>query len=84
MIRPLVLPSPVYHPQLLLHQLALSAANHEVLLNMIQSAALRAADYKQDVQREALATPGLQMIMKTLDAQVGSKKRIEVEQFRKF
>ena len=60
LIRPLVLPSPVHHPQLLLHQLALSAANHEVLSDMIQSAALRAADYKQDAQREAQATSGLQ------------------------
>ena len=84
LIRPLVLPSPVHHPQLLLHQLALSAANHEVLSDMIQSAALRAADYKQDAQREAQATSGLRMIMETLDAQVGSKKQIEAERFRKI
>ena len=51
---------------------------------MIQSAALRAADYKQDIQREAQATSGLQMIMETLDAQAGSKKQIETERFRKF
>lgn len=84
LIRPLVLPSPIYHPQLLLHQLTLSVTNHEVLLDMIQSAALRASDYKLDTQWEAQATSGLQMIMESLYAQVGSKKQIEVECFRKF
>ena len=84
LIRPLVLPSPVHHPQLLLHQLALSAAHHEVLSDMIQSAALRAADFKQEHQREAQAMTGLRMIMETLDAQVGTKKQIEAERFRKF
>ena len=71
-------------PQLLLHQLAISAANHEVLSDMIQSAALRAADFRQDSQRESQAMSGLRMIMETLDAQVGSKKQIEAERFRKF
>ena len=51
---------------------------------MIQSAALRAADFKQEHQREAQAMTGLRMIMETLDAQVGTKKQIEAERFRKF
>ena len=75
LIRPLVLPSLVHHPQLLLHQLALSAAHHEVLSDMIQSATLQVADFRQEHQREAQAMAGLRMIMETLDAQVGTKSR---------
>ena len=68
LVRPLVLPSAVHHPQRLLYQLALLAANHEALSDMIQSAALRAADFRQHSQRESQVMSGLRMIMKTLDA----------------
>ena len=84
MVKTLMSPVPRYNPRILLHHLAVSAANHAVLSDMIQSEALRASEARSPALCTKRASSGLQRVMQTLQAQIGTQKQMQSQRFRKF
>ena len=83
-IRPLVNPVPLFSPQLLLHNMALSASKHTVLAELIENDALLASDQGTHESRETQARVGLSQVMRAIDAQIGTPKQIRSERFKRF
>ena len=73
-IRPLVNPVPLFSPPLLLHNMDLSASKHTVLAELIENEALFASDQGTHEPRETQARVGLNQVMSTIDAQIGTPK----------
>ena len=64
--------------------MALSAAKHPILAELIENEALLASDQQTHKTRESQARTGLNQVMQAIRAQIGTPKQIRSERFKRF